>query len=244
MQTEEKIINENSFSVSELFLLAEACGTSSVFGLPDKKVQLLLNSTMMQDAGETLQEKGILSEEETLTEGGYYVLSALNSYINSSQYTRINNCMVGFLPDDQENLVLLVEVEANKKYQLKIIDKLVLLKNLFDESPLLQREPLEDETEFILKKMRNSQRRIAEKLELKTNLLNIETFKGELYKEEVDSVEYHEQWLMYQDQGELYAVDFNEPKYYRASQYWLMKFVFDSLAIPYGTAASEQEVAE
>ena len=36
MQTEEKIINENSFSVSELFLLAEACGTSSVFGLPDK----------------------------------------------------------------------------------------------------------------------------------------------------------------------------------------------------------------
>ncbi|MGL4390097.1 MAG: DUF5081 family protein [Carnobacterium maltaromaticum] len=243
MQTEEKIINENSFSVSELFLLAEACGTSSVFGLPDKKVQLLLNSTMMQDAGETLQEKGILSEE-TLTEGGYYVLSALNSYINSSQYTRINNCMVGFLPDNQENLVLLVEVEANKKYQLKIIDKLVLLKNLFDESPLLQREPLEDETEFILKKMRNSQRRIAEKLELKTNLLNIEIFKGELYEEEVDSAEYHEQWLMYQDQGELYAVDFNEPKYYRASQYWLMKFVFDSLAIPYGAAASEQQVAE
>lgn len=241
---EKAISNTDIFTVAELYLLAEAFDSNQLFGLPDKKLQKLLNPRMMEVAESKLKEKEILSEESSLTEGGIFIISALKDYFMSSDYTRINNIMVAFLPNDLKKVVALIEIEPEESYLLKVFDKLALLKLLLEELSLLRREPLEEEKEMALKKVRNADRRILEKLELNDNLITIEQFNGEFYHEEASSDSYHQQWLMYEEEGLLYAVDINEPKYYRASQYWFTKLIFDSLKIPYGEEVKKHHLTD
>lgn len=229
MKVEET--TKDIFSIEELYLLADATEQQLLFGLPEREIFALLNRNFLEVAKQAVQEKGILDEAGHLSKGGYFVVKAIQEYAESKKYIQINNLFIGFSQSEPDNLIVISEVEAQKSYRISVVDKLLVLKGLLEMLPIVAREPLEDETTFILKKVRNRERREFEEKEVGENSIYLETFE---VKEHAANEFGKEGWLCYLDEDKLYTVHLEDGKYYRASQYWLMKQLFDSLEIPYG----------
>lgn len=229
MMTETKVTRNDVFHLYELYLMAEATENEVIFGLPDKSVYAITDPHYLETAKEAIQEKGILDEEGHISEGGFFVIKALQEYATSKKYVQLNNLMIAFSESEPDELIVLTEVENQTYYQIKVIDKRLVLKDLFDSLPIVQREPLSDETEFTLKKLRNRERRSILEEEVEENVLSIAVFDTNAVQMEEEFA----QWLYFMEEDKLCAVNVEEESYYRASQYWLMKELFDSLEIPY-----------
>ena len=70
----------HTFHVTELFLLASAFEADILFGLPDKKTFQLMGEDLFLKANEALIEKEILTTSGKITQGGAYVIRALEFY--------------------------------------------------------------------------------------------------------------------------------------------------------------------
>lgn len=222
-------MNNSTFSVEELYLMAEACDVNTIFGLPDKKLQVLLNPDFNSDAESKLKEKNVLNEQSRLTEGGFFVVQALEEYLFSEEYMRINNLMVAF-SKNENNLIVLSEEKKEQEYKLLIYDKLSFLQELYLSIPFISRAPSLEDTEFTKKKIRNATRREWEKLLFEDNVFNVELFNSADIEDEQD---HHLQLIFFEKENKLIGIDVSEGRYYQFSQYYFLKFIFDSLHISF-----------
>lgn len=219
-------MENQTFSFGELCLLAEAFDVEVIFGLPDKKTEVLFDSDFITDAGKALQEKRILDEENHLTEAGFFVARALEEYCASGEYVRLNNLMIGF-SSDKNRLIVLSEVIADEAYKLVVYDTLSFLKELYDTVPMIAREPQTEDIEYTMKKLRNATRRDWDKETFGEDILNVEIFSE---KDLVDEAN-HVQWIFFVKDNLLAGVDVTAEKYYQFSQYYFMKMIFEALHI-------------
>lgn len=227
MMTQEKSTRKDVFHLYELYLMAEAIENDALFGLPDKSIYAMVEPDYLEQAKQAIQDKGILDEAGHVTDGGFFVIKAVSEYASSPKYVQLNNLMIATSASEPDERIVLVEVDKDY-YQLKVLDKRLVLKELFESVPLIQREPLADETEFILKKVRNRERRRFVGEDVGENVFSLTVF-------DINSAEDEEQtaWLYFLEEDKLYVVKVEEEGYYRASQYWLMKQLFDGLDIAY-----------
>ena len=133
----------DTFNVVELYLLAAAFGGNVLFGLPEKEVFQLKGEEVFEEAHKRLIEKGILTAEGKITDGGAQVIQAIEYYHKSQKYVRINNLMFAFREQDVDELIVLLELEENKTYQLFVVSKALVLSMLGEKFPVVLREPEE-----------------------------------------------------------------------------------------------------
>lgn len=227
----------DTFTVGELYLLAESLGVNIVFGLPDKATQQLVNPDFLEEATAPLTKKGIISEDLHLTKGGFLIAKALKSYIFSEEYVRINNLMVGF-SSDKVQLFVLVEVKEGELYKLLVFDKLSFLRELYTDFPLIQREPKAIDQDYTKKKLRNAQKRVLKHEKIPSQLFNLEIFKLTDPPRETS-----DQWLFFEHDQSLIGIEVSENTYYEFSQYYFMKQVFDALHLPYTAKDISREIS-
>lgn len=228
-------ISENTadfFTLEEMFLLASGFGANTIFGLPGED-RLMIDEDRWKAAADELKNKQIVDSSESLTKGGAYVIHALEQYHQSKSYVRLQNLLFGIPKEDADELILLVEKEPQTQYQLYQISVLKVLGLLIEKFPLIRRAPLEDEQEFLLKELTQAKRREIEALDDPEHFINLELFDTTQSPQIIENKDFYRQWILMEYEGELVAVDAVDKTYYRASQYWLMKVLFDALQIPY-----------
>lgn len=222
-----------TFNVVELYLLSAAFDGNALFGFPEKEIYQLKGEAIFREANERLKEKGILTSEGKLTDGGAHVIQALEHYYQSTKYVRINNLMFAFLEKDADEVVLLVEVGEEEAYQLYVVSKAIALKLLGERFPLVLREPDEKEKTFLKEELTNQERRAIENFEPEKMYMNIEFFHLEEKEKNISNPGYYQQWLAFTKDEKLMMVDVVNKKYYHASQYWFLKKLFDEMDFPY-----------
>lgn len=227
----------HTFHVTELFLLASAFEADILFGLPDKKTFQLMGEDLFSKANEALIEKEILTTSGKITQGGAYVIRALEFYYLSKKYVRIHNMMFAFREKDEDEVILLVELEDGTYYRLYIMSKALVLKLLSDRFPFILREPKKDETEFLKKELPYPVKKELENYEPK-DFLNMEFFHLEKSPQQMENPEFYQQWLVFVRDDQLFMVDPVVNKYYYVSQYWFLKVLFDQFDFPYKEVTS------
>lgn len=167
---------EDTFHVTELFLLAAAFEADNLFGLPDKRKFQLQGSNLFDEANKALIEKEILTPEGKITKGGAYVIRSLEFYYFSEKFVRINNLMFGFPGKEEQEVIVLVEVEEQTYYRLYVMSKMLVLKLLMERFPLMTREPADEEKDFLTKEIPYPIARELSEFEPGANLMNVEIF--------------------------------------------------------------------
>jgi hypothetical protein len=226
----------DTFNVVELYLLAAAFGGNVLFGLPEKEVFQLKGEEVFEEAHNRLIEKGILSADGKITDGGAPVIQAIEYYHQSKKYVRINNLMFAFREQDVDELIVLLELEENKTYQLFVVSKALVLSMLGEKFPVVLREPEEVEKSFLKEKLSNRERREIERFEPESMFMNLEYFHLDEEPRDISNPAYYQQWLIFTKKEKLIMVDPVYKHYYHASQYWFLKILFDEMEFPYKEA--------
>lgn len=229
-------MSTDTFDVVELYLLAAAFGGNVLFGLPEKEVFQLKGEEVFQEAHERLIEKGILTSEGKITEGGALIIRALEYYHQSKKYVRINNLMFAFREPEVDELIVLLELEESETYQLFIVSKALVLRMLGEKFPVVLREPTEEEKSFLKEKLSNRERREIENFEPESMFMNLEFFHLEEEPRDISNSAYYQQWLIFTKEEKLIMVDPISNQYYHASQYWFLKVLFEEMEFPYKEA--------
>lgn len=221
------------FHATELFLLSSAFEANQLFGLPDKQTYQLLGEHVFSKANERLIEKEILTTEGNITTGGMYVIKALEFYYKSPKYVRMNNLLFAFREKEEDELIVLVELEEEMAYRLLVMSKALVLKVLLECFPFLLREPKEEEKSFFKKELPRRKKKEIEALSLDKPLMNLEVFHLHDGETEKESLVTHEQWLIFTHKDTLIVIRPEQDKYFHASQYWVLKRIFDEMDFPY-----------
>ncbi|PKR82664.1 DUF5081 family protein [Heyndrickxia camelliae] len=223
----------DTFTVPELYLLAAAFGGNVLFGLPEKQIYQLRGEEVFKEAHERLIEKEIITADGKITKGGAMVIKAVEYYHQSEKYVRINNLMFAFREQDNDEVIVLVELEEQHHYQLRVMSKALILTVLREKFPLISREPADKEKTFLKEELSNQERRETEIYEPEDMFMNLEFFHlKEEPRNELNS-NYYQQWLIFTKDEKLMMVDTIHKKYYHASQYWFLKLLFDEMDFPY-----------
>ena len=223
----------DTFSVAELYLLAAAFGGNVLFGLPEKEVYQLKGEEVFKEAHNRLIEKKIISPEGKITRSGALIIQTLEFYHQSQKYVRINNLLFAFRERERDEVIVLVELERQGSYQLRITSKATLLKMLSEQFPVIVREPVEMEKAFLKKELSNQERRETESYEPEEMFMNLEFFHLKEEHKDRFNWHYYQQWLIFTKDEKLIMVDTVNKKYYHASQYWFLKVLFDEMDFPY-----------
>ncbi|MFB6468428.1 DUF5081 family protein [Cytobacillus sp. Hz8] len=223
----------DTFSAPELYLLAAAFGGNVLFGLPEKQIFQFQGEEVFKLAHDRLIEKGIVTSEGKITQGGAIVIKAMEYYHQSQKYVRINNLMFSFREKEEDELILLVELEEKGQYQLRVVSKAIILKKLMDSIPLILREPQENERTFLKKELSNQERHKVENFEPERMFMNLEIFHLKEEPRDRYNSNYYQQWLIFTKDEKLIMVDTVNKKYYHVSQYWFLKLLFDEMDFPY-----------
>jgi len=161
------------------------------------------------------------------------VIKAVEYYHQSEKYVRINNLMFAFREQDNDEVIVLVELEEQHHYQLRVMSKALILTVLRKKFPLISREPADKEKTFLKEELSNQERRETEIYEPEDMFMNLEFFHlKEEPRNELNS-NYYQQWLIFTKDEKLMMVDTIHKKYYHASQYWFLKLLFDEMDFPY-----------
>ncbi|WP_155891609.1 DUF5081 family protein [Heyndrickxia acidiproducens] len=80
------------------------------------------------------------------------------------------------------------------------------------------------------------ERREVENFEPDQSFMNLEIFHLNEKPMEAGNPKFYGQWLIFLKGEKLMIVDVPRKKYYRASQYWFLKLLFDELEFPYKEA--------
>lgn len=217
----------DTFHVTELFLLSAAFHAHGLFGLPDKKTYQFQGEEVFAASNKALINKGILSDNGEITRAGAFVIKSLEYYYNSDKYVRINNLMLAFREENNEEIIVLIEVKF-EQFRLVIMPKADVFKLLVERFPFMLREPNEDEKKFLTKRLANSEKHVIEKEELEDTSMNIETFYLD-----AKQVKNYKQWIVFERNNKLIIIDVTTKEYLHASQHWFLKIIFDALDFPY-----------
>ncbi|MED3649694.1 DUF5081 family protein [Heyndrickxia sporothermodurans] len=231
-----KIDSKDLFTVPELYLLAAAFGGEVLYGLPEKQIYQFKGEDVFKEAHQRLVDKEILTPEGKITRAGAMVIQAVELYHESKKYVRINNLMFAFREPENDELIVLVELEEQGHYQLRVISKISVLRLLGDTFPLVLREPHESEKTFQRKELTNHERRETENFEPETMFMNFESIHLTEEPKDKFNSNYYQQWLVFTKDEKLMMVDTVHKKYYHASQYWFLKVLFDEMDFPYKEA--------
>ncbi|MFP7168914.1 DUF5081 family protein [Terribacillus sp. 7520-G] len=223
----------DSFHVTELYLLAAAFDAEALFGLPDKKIYQLQGEEPWSKAHEQLIQKGIFTEEGKLTKDGAVIIKTLYQYFFSQKYVRINNLMFAFREKEADEVIILAETEEGTSYRLYVMAKPLVLKLLGERMPLMNREPLEGEKNFLQRELLPEEKEAVNQLKAGSDMVNIELFHPRVKPQIARNPNYYQQWLVLTYAGKLIMIDTYQKQYYQASQYWFLKLLFDALDFPY-----------
>ncbi|EIT87250.1 hypothetical protein A374_01164 [Fictibacillus macauensis ZFHKF-1] len=223
-------INNNYFSAPELYLIAGALGLEYVFGLPDKEIFQFQGEQTFKNAHEQLKEKRILNLAGNITSGGAAVIQAVEIYTLSEKYVRLNNSIFAFKEKKHNEVVCLVE--SKEGYQLHIYSKMDLLKILMNNIPIMSREPLPDEKNYLKKELSLDERETVKGMQ-GVAPLNLEWVHVKNEPAITTNAQFYQQWVIFNYEEKLIMMDAINKKYYQASQYWFLKILFDELDFPY-----------
>lgn len=228
----------DTFTASELYLLAAAFDGNVLFGLPEKQIYQLKGEGEFSEAHQRLIEKEILTPDGKITRGGAFVIQTIEFYHQSEKYVRINNLMFAFRERDHDEVIVLVELDDPGHYQLRVMPKAMALKILSDYFPLIGREPDEKERTFLKEELTNHERHEVESFEPEERFMNLEFFHLQEEPRDPFNAHYYQQWLIFTKDEKLIMVDTVNQKYYQAGQYWFLKVLFDEMDFPYKGAES------
>ncbi|MGG2093525.1 DUF5081 family protein [Bacillus sp. S13(2024)] len=221
------------FSPSELYVLAGAAGVTYLFGLPEREKLIMDDADCVTKATESLRGKGLIMEDGGLTMAAFQFIELLKAYQESQEYTRFNNLLVGFLPDDKDRVAVLTEIKPNEEYELHYIPKRDVYVSLLERIPFLMREPREKDTTFLTNKMPQEEQETFEEMDLsQKELLAIETFS----RPRTTSLIEQGKWdcFLYFTEGDDYIqIDVERKRYEWISLYALNKKIYDVLKMPY-----------
>jgi hypothetical protein len=228
----------DTFSVAELYLLAAAFGGNVLFGLPEKEIFQLKGEELFKEAHHRLIEKEIITPDGKITKTGAIVIRTIEFYHQSEKFVRVNNLMFAFREREKDEVIVLVELEEQGHYQLRVTSKALILKMLSEHFPLIVREPAEKEKTFLKVELSHLERREMEKFEPEHMFMNLEFFHLKEKPRDKFNSNYYQQWIVFTKEEKLIMVDAVNKKYYHASQYWFLKVLFDEMDFPYKEAKS------
>ncbi|PEA52459.1 DUF5081 domain-containing protein [Bacillus pseudomycoides] len=222
-----------SFSPSELYVLAGAAGVTYLFGLLERERLIMGDADCVTKANESLRRKGLLTENGDLTMAAFQLIELLKAYQESQEYTRFNNLLVGFLQNDKDHVAVLTEIKPNEEYELHYIPKWDVYVSLLERIPFLMREPREQDTTFLTNKMTQEEQATFEEMDLsQKELLAIETFR----RPNTRNVTEQGRWdcFLYFTEGDDYIqIEVERKQYEWISLYALNKKIYDALKMPY-----------
>ncbi|MGG0277504.1 DUF5081 family protein [Bacillus rhizoplanae] len=225
--------NIESFSPSELYVLAGAAGVTYLFGLPEREKLIMGDADCVRKATESLRGKGLIMEDGGLTMAAFQLIELLKAYQESQEYTRFNNLLIGFLPNDKDRVAVLTEIKPNEEYELHYIPKRDVYLSLLERIPFLMREPREKDTAFLTNKMTQEEQETFEEMDLsQKEILAIETFS----RPRTTSLIEQGKWdcFLYFTEGDDYIqIDVDRKRYEWISLYALNKKIYDALKMPY-----------
>jgi hypothetical protein len=227
-------IIKGTFSTEELYLLASAFGANVIFGLDPKELLITKGINVMEIAKQKLVEKEILTKDGQLTEAGALVIQALQEYHKSRKYVRLDQFMFSFREDQTDELIVLTEIVPHNQYQLHVLSKIIVLNMLTNHFPLLLREPKEEEYKELTRKVSEQEREQMEQRSLSdTGLINLELFHLTEKPTLQSNSHYYQQWIFFEWEQKVAAVNLVQDQYLIVSQFWLLKLLFDELEFPY-----------
>ncbi|MGF9963740.1 DUF5081 family protein [Bacillus rhizoplanae] len=227
-------IIKDTFSTEELYLLASAFDANVIFGLDSKELLIMKGLDVMEQAKQKLIDKEILTVDGKITEGGAAVIQTLQTYYKSRKYVRLNQFMFAFLEEKSDELIMLVEIIPHQQYQLHVLSKAIVLKMLTEHFPMLLREPQEAEYKELTREASDQERKQIEQRSLSgQDMINMELFHLTEKPTLQSNQRYYQQWLFFEEEQKVAAVNLVKEQYLFVSQFWLLKLVFDELEFPY-----------
>ncbi|HEK9100047.1 DUF5081 family protein [Bacillus pfraonensis] len=222
-----------SFTPGELYVLAGAAGITYLFGLPEREKLTLADPDCVTKATEKLKAKRLITEENGLTPAAFQLIELLKAYQESNEYTRFNNLLIGFLPQDKDRVAVFTERKQNEEYEIDYIAKRDVYFSLLQRVPFLMREPREIEHTFLTNKMTEEKQRFFEEMDLsKKDLLAVETFSRPRDRRVGNKGKW--ECFLYFTEGENFIqVDIERKQYEWASLYAVNKKLYDGLKMPY-----------
>lgn len=225
------------FHPQELLLLSSAFGAKELFGIADSNL-FQLQGVSFEKAFERLQKKELYNKENKITNQAAAIIEMLRQYSQSKKYVKIRNLTFAFFEKDAKELMFLEEVKRHKEYRMHVVDKTVAFSALYEFLPVFNREPLEDETDFLQKEL--SKRQVDEMIsrcsENKTAIFEFYHFNdSESRSKQKASLE---TLVAFEDGNDLINLDVQAKKFTRTSQYIFWKKIFDEMDFPYGGEAN------
>ncbi|PGB89870.1 DUF5081 domain-containing protein [Bacillus pseudomycoides] len=222
-----------SFTPAELYTLAGAAGVTYIFGLQEREILALTDEDCITKATAELKEKGLITENNGLTPAAFQLIELLRAYQESQEYTRINNLLIGFFPQDKDRVAVLTERKQNEEYEIHYIAKRDVYFSLLERIPFLMREPREIEDTFFTKKMTEKEQQTFEEMDLsEKDLLAIETVSRPRSRRAEDRGKW-ECFLYFTEGEDFIQIEVERKRYEWASLYAVNKKLYDVLKMPY-----------
>lgn len=223
----------DSFQAAELYLLASSFGANILYGLPDKKLYQLQGEEPFRQAHERLIAKGYLTDEGAFTDEGGFVVEVIRQYVLSKKYVQCNHFMFAFGEQDADNLVMLVEVEKETSYQLYLIEKPLVLQLLVERMPVMSREALPEEKEFLMKELDGDEKEYIQRIGVRDDFLSLDICHKTKEPRSLSNPDFLQSWIVLMEGDKLIMIDCLRKKFYHTSQHYFMKIIFDALDFPY-----------
>ncbi len=133
--------------------------------------------------------------------------------------------MFAFSDAFSNEVFVLIEDEKEKQYRFIRMNKVFALQMLYEELPLIRREPLKDEMGLVKEKLSSEEMKRVAEAGTERHFLSIEFFPT---KESG-----YEQWLAIEFEEKLIVIDVERDEYARVNQHYFLKKIFDEMGFPY-----------
>ncbi|MFP7493408.1 DUF5081 family protein [Terribacillus saccharophilus] len=220
----------DTFSTTELYLIASSFNAKGLYGLPDKKQFQLQGEKVFKEAHDRLIAKGFLTENGAFTNEGAFLVEVVWHYVVSKKYVQCNNLMFAFGEADADNVVMLIEMEEQTSYQVHLLEKPLALQLLTKEFAVMRREPLADEKEFLMKELPAEEAAYIEKLGIPNDCLILDIVHK---ADKPQTKASFWSWVVIIYEEKLIMFDLSKGSFHRTSQYYFMKMIFDAMDFPY-----------
>lgn len=223
------------FHPQELYLLAAAADCKEIFGLADQKVFQLLGKNFKY-AEDRLKEKKLFKKDGDITRQAAVVIEVLKMYSQSKKYVQIYNLTFAFLEKSSSNIIILKEVKKNEEYSIHMVNKLIALKLIFEKYSTLKREALEDEKSFLnIELTPNEIEELTPTEPWKDATVFVFYGFNDLKTKDIRKASKHTM-VTFEREEKLFTIDFESKKFFRTSQQFLVKKIFDEFDMPYEEA--------
>ncbi|GGE59394.1 DUF5081 family protein [Priestia taiwanensis] len=221
-----------NFTPSELYVLAGAAGITYIFGLPERESILMNNPNCVNNAISTLTTKGLLTKDVELTKAAFQLIELLKAFQGSKKYTRFNNLLIGFIPADEDRVIVLTELVENEVYEFECLSKRDVYLSLVKNIPFLLREPREKDKQFLSKQMTKEEQAVCEEIDLfDKDVLAIELlYRPDANRTHLGKRECH---LYYMLEEDYVQINVQNKMYEWVSLYALNKKIYDVLNMSY-----------